>query len=176
MPVLRLDDEAAARLGLDTVVAPGAAADPGLVWSSTGAHRTYAPGAPGTYAYAPSAVTEGGRTYYFSCHNDVGGVIADSVWFAQAVKGKVRRQQSVLDPSPGGWDDHHVCDPSVVAGNFGYAGARRDGDDRRRRWTPPAARCCSSTPTAPRGRCPTGATWTSATPRTGSSARSRLRR
>lgn len=111
-------------LGLDTVVAPGAAADPGLVWSSTGAHRTYAPGAPGTYAYAPSAVTEGGRTYYFSCHNDVGGVIADSVWFAQAVKGKVRRQQSVLDPSPGGWDDHHVCDPSVVAGNFGYAGAR----------------------------------------------------
>jgi len=111
-------------LGLDTIVAPGAAADPGLVWSPAGAHITYAPAAPDTYAYAPSAVTVAGRTYYFSCHNDVSGVIADSVWFAQAVKGKVRRQLSVLDPSPGGWDDHHVCDPSVVAGDFGYAGAR----------------------------------------------------
>jgi hypothetical protein len=111
-------------LAVETVGEPGAAADDGLVWSSSGAHRTYAPRAPESYSYAPSAVTRSGRTYYFSCHNDVSGVIADSIWFGQVVRGKIRRQQAVLAASPYGWDAHHVCDPSVVAGNFGFGGAR----------------------------------------------------
>jgi hypothetical protein len=93
-----------------------------VVWST--ASRSYAPSTPDSYAYAPSAVAEGGHTYYFSCHNTVSGAIADSAWFAEVDRGKVRRQYPALLPSADGWDSHHVCDPSVVAGDFGFAGAR----------------------------------------------------
>jgi hypothetical protein len=84
---------------------------------------SYAPGRPGLYAYAPSAIQDHGSTYYFTCHNSRSGVIRDSIWFAQVDRGRVVREEPVLSPDPGGWDSYHVCDPSVVAGSFGFRGA-----------------------------------------------------
>lgn len=100
-------------------VLPRPVAQAGVDWSGP-ARPVYSPAQPGSYAYAPSAVSDAGRTYLFSCHSSAPGEIRDSIWSVRTdVPGQGRM---VLAPSATGWDSHHVCDPSVVAGAFQHAG------------------------------------------------------
>ena len=108
-------------LALQSVLAPAVPTRVTGPWSVVMA-ASYRAGEAGLYAYAPSAISAGGSTYYFTCHNTVPGVIRDSVWMAEVRDDRVVREQAVLAPSQAGWDSHHVCDPSVVAGRFGFAG------------------------------------------------------
>ncbi len=92
-----------------------------LDWSG-GARLAYTPGEPRTYAYAPSAVSDGPDTYYFSCHSSAPGDIRDSIWVSRSDAGTPQAGRPVVAPSASGWDSHHICDPSVVAGTFRWAG------------------------------------------------------
>jgi hypothetical protein len=74
------------------------------------------------YAYAPSVVADGAE-HVFCCHNTDAGVIRDSIYRVHRVDGEVQSSEPVFGPGPeGSWDEHHVCDPSVVAGDFRYGG------------------------------------------------------
>lgn len=108
-------------LALQSLVGPTPPAGAATRWS-VGSSASYGATVAGLYTYAPSAVSAGGSTYYFTCHNSVRGVIRDSVWFAEVRGGRLIHERPVLTPSRSGWDSHHVCDPSVVAGRFGFAG------------------------------------------------------
>ena len=89
---------------------------------SGGARLVYTPDQHDTYAYAPSVVSSGAGTYYFSCHSRTPGDIRDSIWSSRSDGGVPDGGHVVLAPSASGWDSHHICDPSVVAGDFRYAG------------------------------------------------------
>jgi hypothetical protein len=98
------------------------AAHASVTWSSSNPREVYTPGETGFYAYAPSAVSDGGHTYYYTCHNQVSGTIQDHVWFTQADGGTIQQDAPALTPSSSGWDSEHNCDPSVVAGTFNFSG------------------------------------------------------
>lgn len=73
----------------------------------------------GFYSYAPSVVSEGSTTWVWSCHNDQPRVIRDHIYLTKIVNGVTVESRSVLQASAApAWDSFHVCDPSVVAGNF----------------------------------------------------------
>lgn len=76
---------------------------------------TFDPGA-GVYAYAFDPHTDG-TTYY--CGNP-----ATPWWIADtAVRHTPDGDDIVaLAPTPGAWDSRHVCDPDVIAGEFGHDG------------------------------------------------------
>jgi hypothetical protein len=86
--------------------------------------RVYGPASSEMYAYAPSAVTDGGHNYYYTCHNDIPGQIKDHVYFSQVDLAGASPQQdtSALQGTPGSWDSNHLCDPSIVAARVQYAG------------------------------------------------------
>jgi hypothetical protein len=86
------------------------------------ARLVYTPGQRASYAYGPSVVSSGARTYYFSCHSRSAGEIRDSIWAGHSDGGATQGDHLVVAPSASGWDSHHICDPSVVAGTFRYAG------------------------------------------------------
>lgn len=113
-------------LGLVAALVLGAlplpAAHAAVEWSGP-VRPVYAPAGDGTYAYAPSTVSEGGRSYVFSCHSSAAGEIRDSIWLTEVAGDAVQSSRMVLAPSASGWDSRHTCDPSVVAGRFSYAGA-----------------------------------------------------
>src|SRR5947209_5758176 len=90
-------------LAVQSVAAPAVPVRVVGPWS-VGTTASYRAGEAGLYAYAPSAVSAGGSTYYFTCHNTVPGVIRDSVWMAEVRDGAVVREQAVLTPSAAGWD------------------------------------------------------------------------
>lgn len=94
-----------------------------VTWSSA-PQKVYSPGSAQMYAYAPSAVVDGGDTFYYTCHNDVPGLIKDHIYLSQVNAAGAAPQQdvSVLQGTSGAWDSNHVCDPSVVAAKVNYAG------------------------------------------------------
>ena len=87
----------------------------------------FEPAAGGIYNYAPSVLqlTDTNRVAYY-CTNTRARVIRDSIGYREAtlvdVEWELGDEQIVLDPAASDWDDIHVCDPSVVAGEF------RDGE------------------------------------------------
>ncbi|MCX7920441.1 MAG: hypothetical protein N3B21_00240 [Clostridia bacterium] len=71
------------------------------------------------YVYAPAAVKIGDTEHYWVCRNRDEGIIKDSIFYF--VRGQEQNAVEVLSPgSAGSWDSMHVCDPSVVAGEFTY--------------------------------------------------------
>ena len=77
------------------------------------------------YRYAPTAIEENGVRTWFWCANWASGVVTDHIvmrvdtwngsgWTAGAEK------VALAPGPPGAWDDRHVCDPEVVAGEFRY--------------------------------------------------------
>jgi hypothetical protein len=75
------------------------------------------------YAYAASTVVEEDKTSTFYCTNAESGQITDSIYahVTDAISG-VSTDSLVLSASDNRelWDSRHVCDPSVVRGEFSY--------------------------------------------------------
>ena len=125
---LMLLSVAAAPAATSPLGSPGAGVgghSPGaLEWDDSSLREIYNPDGR-FYTYAPSVVREGATEWIWSCHNDESGVIKDHIYLTRLVDGAVQESRSVLQASPApAWDSFHVCDPSVVAGNFNYDGTQ----------------------------------------------------
>lgn len=91
-----------------------------LVWQRETLREVYAPG-DGFYCYAPSVIEEGGVTHVWACRNAVANVIRDHVVYLRG--DEPGKANVVLGPNEkGAWDSFHVCDPSVVKGEFSLGG------------------------------------------------------
>lgn len=78
------------------------------------------------YNYCPSIKVEGDNMYAYYCTNEVWANVTDFIGFRE---GKVidnelrfKDEQLVLAPTPDTWDLRHVCDPTVIKGEFKYEG------------------------------------------------------
>lgn len=69
------------------------------------------------YAYCPSVIMQGAERHIWFCGNDPAGVFSDHIYY---MRGDVSSTPKiVLAPgATGSWDDRHVCDPSVIRGQF----------------------------------------------------------
>jgi hypothetical protein len=103
-------------------LAPGAAWAE-VTWDLGSLREVYNP-PEGIYAYGPSVIDTGRERRIWTCHNSQPRVIRDDIYATRIVDGAVVDDRSVLQASAGGWDSFHVCDPSVVAGRFGFDGRR----------------------------------------------------
>ena len=76
------------------------------------------------YAYCPSVMATDDMTHMWFCGNPDENVFVDNIYHVTvASDGTVSAPVSVLQPGgPGEWDSQHVCDPSVVRGEFAYGG------------------------------------------------------
>lgn len=96
----------------------------GIEWNSGSLTEVSNP-AGRYYTYAPSVVRDGNTEWIWSCHNDEAGVIKDHVYLTKRLDGEIQESHSVLQASPApAWDSFHVCDPSVITGNYSYNGQR----------------------------------------------------
>lgn len=78
------------------------------------------------YNYCPSIKIEGEDMHVYYCTNEEWGNITDFVGYRT---GKVfnnklhfKNEELVLAPTEDTWDRRHVCDPSVIRGEFKYEG------------------------------------------------------
>lgn len=77
------------------------------------------------YAYCPSIIEEGDIQHVFFCGNPKENLFVDNIYYMTIDRnGQTSVPKSVLQPTDtkNFWDNQHTCDPSVVAGNFGYNG------------------------------------------------------
>ncbi len=90
----------------------------------------FSPGREGIYNYCPSIMQlSDGTRYIYYCTNQKPFEITD---FIGCRKGTPNADGSytwgeeltVFSPSESGWDSHHTCDPSVIAGEFTYGGEK----------------------------------------------------
>lgn len=77
------------------------------------------------YNYCPTIFEEDGVRHIYYCANKKHGNVTDYVAYRKGVKDETGRFiysdiQYVLEPTENSWDSRHVCDPSVVKGEFTY--------------------------------------------------------
>jgi len=89
----------------------------------------FSPGIDGIYNYCPSVMEVGdGQRYIYYCTNRESYKVIDYIGCRKGSKDAEgnwtwSEETVVLSPGEGeSWDAHHVCDPSVVAGEFSYNG------------------------------------------------------
>ena len=88
----------------------------------------FSPQKEGIYNYCPSAIQlDDGTIYIYYCTNRNSYEIVDYIGCRRGIRnadGKIEWSEEMiaLSPSDDGWDAHHTCDPSVVAGSFSYNG------------------------------------------------------
>jgi hypothetical protein len=78
------------------------------------------------YSYCPSIVKlDNGVTHLFFCGNPVDMIMVDNIYHVRInADGTQTAAKSVLQPGKSGsWDDHHTCDPSIIAGDFSMKGS-----------------------------------------------------
>lgn len=77
------------------------------------------------YSYAPVMLEDGEVERLWCCRNLVPGVIRDHIFYLERRGGKLAQCEPVLRPAAAGaWDGFHVCDPSVIGGDFRLNGTR----------------------------------------------------
>jgi hypothetical protein len=77
------------------------------------------------YSYCPSIVKlEDGTIHMFFCGNPESNIMVDNVYHIRInADSSKTKEKSVLQPGiSGSWDDHHTCDPSVIAGDYSMNG------------------------------------------------------
>ncbi len=93
-----------------------------VLWDKQSLEEVYNPTGQ-IYTYAPTVIQEGSTMHMWSCHNNESDIIRDHIYYTKIENGIVVDSRPVLAPgSAGAWDSFHVCDPSVVEGNFLYNG------------------------------------------------------
>jgi len=101
-----------------TKTSPGG--DVGLVVASDTIVKIFGFDGQKRYAYCPSVIREGEKRHIWFCGNEPEGQFSDHIYYLAPAAASPKM---VLAPGdPGSWDNRHVCDPSVVAGEFRYAG------------------------------------------------------
>lgn len=78
------------------------------------------------YSYCPSVLKQDdGTVHLFFCGNPESQIMVDNIYHIKiSPDGTQTTPKSVLQPGIAGtWDDHHTCDPSVIAGNFTWNNA-----------------------------------------------------
>lgn len=78
------------------------------------------------YAYCPSIIQEAEKRHIWFCGTEPAGQFIDHIYY---IRGDLpyasRITKTALAPGTAGqWDDRHVCDPSVIKGDFGFNGER----------------------------------------------------
>lgn len=79
------------------------------------------------YSYCPSIVKlDDGTIHMYFCGNPTQNIMVDNIYHIRInPDSTLTSAKSVLQPGDSGsWDDHHTCDPSVVAGDFSMNGIR----------------------------------------------------
>ena len=82
------------------------------------------------YNYCPTVMIEGRTMHIWYCSNEKSGNVTDFVAYRKGIlhddgKWTFSEKQLVLGPGEKGtWDCRHVCDPSVVKGEFYYNGTQ----------------------------------------------------
>ncbi len=76
------------------------------------------------YAYCPSVIMQGSERHIWFCGAEPAGVFSDHIYYVRGdAADALRIPKIVLAPgAPGSWDDRHVCDPSVIKGEFRFNG------------------------------------------------------
>lgn len=80
------------------------------------------------YNYCPSIMIENGKTMHiWYCSNKDSGLVVDHVAYRKGTltedgKWTFSEKEFVLSPTADTWDKAHVCDPTVIKGNFKYNG------------------------------------------------------
>lgn len=77
------------------------------------------------YNYCPTSFEEDGVRHIYYCANKIHGNVTDYVAYRRGEKNEEGRWvygelQYVLEPTENTWDSRHVCDPSVIKGEFTY--------------------------------------------------------
>lgn len=77
------------------------------------------------YNYCPTIFEEDGVRHIYYCANKLHGNVTDYVAYRSGTKDASGRWvyseiQYVLEPTADTWDSRHVCDPSVIKGEFKY--------------------------------------------------------
>ena len=84
----------------------------------------------GIYNYCPSVMqVSDDKMYIYYCTNSKSYNVTDYIGFREATKNPDgtwtwSEEKIVLSPTAGTWDSRHVCDPSVVMGDFTYNGEK----------------------------------------------------
>jgi hypothetical protein len=98
-------------LGISTRLFPAQAE-----WKSPDARALFVNEAnPKGYNYAPSVITENGQADFWWCGQGKTDVIFHRSYNPQT---GFTPAQVVFQPTPGSWNQVHVCDPSVIKGSF----------------------------------------------------------
>ena len=83
------------------------------------------------FNYAPTVIIEvvdGIKTMHiWYCMNRLSGIIVDHIGYRKGVLNdddlwEFEEEVIALAPTPGTWDSRHVCDPTVIKGDFSYDG------------------------------------------------------
>ncbi len=80
------------------------------------------------YNYCPSVMIENGTTMHiWYCSNKDSGRVVDHIAYRKGTltsdgKWTFGEKEFVLEPTSDTWDKAHVCDPTVIKGNFNYNG------------------------------------------------------
>ena len=83
----------------------------------------------GTYIYCPSTFLDEAGLHSYYCSNSNPYQIIDSIYYSDVTCNsdstiEFINRLEILSPTPGSWDSVHVCDPSIVSGNFYYQGTQ----------------------------------------------------
>lgn len=73
----------------------------------------------GVYNYCPSVLVEDSAGLFY-CSNSESYVVRDSVYYRELRD--AYKPKEVLTSTEGSWDSVHVCDPSVISGDWVYNG------------------------------------------------------
>jgi len=76
------------------------------------------------YAYCPSVIMQGSERHVWFCGTEPAGSFNDHIYYLRGDLDYASRiPKAVLAPgAPGSWDNRHVCDPSIVKGEFKWNG------------------------------------------------------
>lgn len=77
------------------------------------------------YNYCPTSFEEDGVRHIYYCANKIHGNVTDYIVYRKGIKDNNGRWvygeiNYVLSPTEDTWDSRHVCDPSVIKGEFSY--------------------------------------------------------
>ena len=78
------------------------------------------------YAYCPSVIQQADKRHIWFCGTEPAGQFVDHIYYTRGDLPYTSRITKIaLAPGNAGqWDDRHVCDPSVIKGDFDFNGVR----------------------------------------------------
>ncbi|MCQ2979473.1 MAG: hypothetical protein MJ245_06735 [Clostridia bacterium] len=80
----------------------------------------------GVYNYCPTCISNGHTLDIWYCANENSYSVRDSIMYRNVTildnESTYSEEKVVLRSTPNSWDSYHVCDPSVIEGNFSYNG------------------------------------------------------